>query len=419
MSLLLKDVEVDGFVTSVYVEENRISELGKKREADTVIEGKGKIALPGLVNLHTHSPMVLFRGIGDDLPLQTWLEKRIWPLEAKLTLDDVYWGAKLACLEMIKSGTTTFLDMYFHMDQVARAVKEMGLRAFLAEGIIDLGIPSRAADQFKAVDESNRKIEALRTPRITPVLGPHAIYTVSEESLMKSREIAEKRGYLLHTHLSETQREVDDCLTLHGLRPAQYLDKIGFLAKDVIAAHGCFFDESEIAVLASTGAKVAHCPTSNMKLATGQTMPYGALKQAGIVMGLGTDGAASNNSLDMFEAMKIAAIAQKFVYRDATLLPAAEAFQLASLGGANALGIEAGRLEVGDLADILLVDPMRAELTPRHDDVSNWVYSAHGNCVDTVVCDGQVVMKGRRVKGEAEILAKASAVARDLVAREA
>ena len=304
MSVLLRDVELDGQATQIYIEENRIAEIGKRREADVVVEGKGKIALPGMVNLHTHTPMVLLRGFGDDLPLQEWLETKVWPQEAKLTPEDVYWGAKLACLEMLKSGTTTFLDMYFHMDQVARAAKEMGLRAFLAEGVIDLGVPSRAEEQFRAAEETNRRIEAMRSPRITPVLGPHAIYTVSEPSLLRFREIADKKGYRIHAHLSETRREVDDCVAQHGMRPAAYLDRIGLLAKDVIVAHGCWLDPSEIEILARTGTKVAHCPTSNMKLATGQAMPYAAMKEAGVVMGLGTDGAASNNNLDMFEAMK-------------------------------------------------------------------------------------------------------------------
>ncbi len=418
MSVLIKDVELNGTPTQIYLEGNRIAEIGKKREADTVIEGKGKLALPGLVNLHTHASMTLFRGFGDDLPLQTWLETRIWPFEAKLTPDDIYWGARLACLEMIKTGTTTFLDMYFHMDMVAKAVKEMGLRAFLAEGFIDLGLPSRAQEQFKAAEEANRKIEALKSPRITPALGPHSIYTVSEDSLHKFRDLADKKGYRIHMHLSETKREVDDCVAQHAMRPAQYLDKLGILAKDVILAHGCWLDPSEIEILAHTGTKVAHCPTSNMKLATGQAMPYAAMKEAGVVMGLGTDGAGSNNNLDLFEAMKLAALFQKHAHRDPTVMPAHEAWQLATLGGAQALGLDAGLIQEGRLADLILVDLRRAELTPRHDDLSNWVYSAHGNIVDTTISDGQVLMKARRVKGEAEILEKAGQAARALVTRE-
>ncbi len=417
MSILVKDVQVDGEVTQIYIEGNRIAEIGKKREADAVIDGRGKVALPGLVNLHTHAAMTLFRGYGDDVDLATWLERRIWPAEANLTGDDVYWGTKLACLEMIKTGTTTFNDMYFHMDRAAAAAKEMGLRAFLAEGIVDLNDPDRAAKQLRAAEDANRTIEAMKLERLTPVLGPHAIYTVSKDSLLRIREIADKTGYLIHTHLSETRREVEDCVTERGMRPAKYLDSVGFLAKDVIAAHGCWLEPSEIEVLARTGVRVAHCPVSNMKLSTGQAMPYAAMKEAGVVMGLGTDGPASNNNLDMFETMKVAALLQKFTHHDAHVLPALEAFELATLGGARALGIDAGILGVDRLADVILVDPRRAELTPRHNDISNWVYSAHGNVVDTVICDGQVLMRGRRVKGEQEILEKAAAAARDLVAR--
>ncbi len=318
---------------------------------------------------------------------------------------------------MIKTGTTTFNDMYFHVDQAGKAVKEMGLRAFLAEGIVDLNDPERAAKQIRAADEANRKIESLRTDRISGVLGPHAIYTVSKDSLLGIRELADKTGSLIHLHLSETKREVDDCLAETGMRPAKYLDSIGFLAKDVIAAHGCWLDAGEIEILAHTGTRVAHCPVSNMKLATGQAMPYVAMKETGVVMGLGTDGAASNNNLDMFETMKVAALLQKHAHGDPKVLPALEAFELATLSGARALGIDAGIIGVGRLADLILVDPRRAEVTPRHDDFSNWVYSAHGNIVDTTICDGQVLMRGRRVKGEAEILEKAAAVARDLVSR--
>jgi 5-methylthioadenosine/S-adenosylhomocysteine deaminase len=417
MSLLIRDVQVGKEVTHVYIEGRRIAEIGKKREADVVIDGRGKLALPGFVNLHTHAAMTLFRGWADDLDLSTWLETKIWPAEAKLTPEDVYWGTKLACLEMIKSGTTTFNDMYFHMDQAAKAVKDMGLRAFLSEGIVDLNDPERAAKQLRTAEEANRRIEALKTDRITPVFGPHAIYTVSKDSLLRIRELADKRRALIHLHLSETKREVDECLAQTGMRPTKYLESLGFLGKDVIAAHGCWLDRSEIEVFARTGAKVAHCPISNMKLATGAAMPYSALKAAGVGMGLGTDGAASNNSLDMFETMKAGALLQKFAHGDPRALPATEAFGLATLGGAQALGIDAGIVARDRLADLVLVDPRRPELTPRHDDISNWVYSAHGNVVDTVICDGVVLMENRRVKGEAEIMERAGDAARNLVTR--
>src|SRR5437667_5249319 len=201
MSLLIRDIQVDRDVTQIYVEGNRIVEIGKKREADTVIDGKGKVALPGLVNLNPQAAMTLFRGWGDDLDLSTWLETKIRPVEAKLTPDDVYWGTKLACLEMIKTGTTTFNDMYFHMDAAAKAVKEMGLRAFLAEGIVDLNDPERAAKQLQTAEAVNRQIEAMKTDRITPVLGPHAIYSVSKDTLIRIRAAADESGVILHVHL--------------------------------------------------------------------------------------------------------------------------------------------------------------------------------------------------------------------------
>jgi len=418
VSLLLKDVQVGRETTNVYVEGNRIAEIGPKREANVVLEGKGKLALPGLVNLHTHAAMTLFRGFGDDLSLRTWLETKIWPHEARLRPEDVYWGTKLACLEMIKTGTTTFNDMYFHMDQAGKAVKEMGLRAVLAEGIVDGGDAKTGQEVLKRVQDVNRKIEALKVDRIVPALAPHAVYTVSKESLVAIKELADKKGYLVHTHLGETSQEVDDCLARTTMRPAQYLDHLGLLMRDLVAAHGCWLDPGEIALVAKAGARIAHCPVSNMKLSTGQAMPYEALKEAGVVMGLGTDGAASNNNLDMFESMKVAALLQKFVSRDPTVMPAREAFEMATLGGARALGIDAGLLDVGRLADIVLVDLRRPELAPRHDDISNLVYSGHGNIVDSVICDGEVLMKSRRVKGEAEIIEKATAIARDVVTRE-
>lgn len=417
MSILIKDIQVGGDLTHIYIEGNRIAEIGKTREAATVIDGKGKVALPGLVNLHTHAAMTLFRGYADDLELGTWLSTKIWPAEAKLTPDDVYWGTKLACLEMIKTGTTTFNDMYFHMDHAAKAAKEMGLRAFLAEGIVDLNDPERAEKQIKTAEEINRKIEAMKSDRITPTFGPHAIYTASKDTLLRVRELADRKGSLVHTHLSETRREVDDCIAKTGLRPAAYLNSLGFLTKDVIAAHACWLEPPEIEILAHTGAKVAHCPASNMKLATGRAMPYPRMKEAAVVIGLGTDGAASNNNLDLFETMKVAALHQKFAHNDPTVMPAREAFDLATLGGAHALGIDAGVIRVDHLADLILVDLRRPELTPRHSDVSNWVYAAHGDVVDTTICDGVVLMRDRKVEGEAEIVRKAGEVARDLLSR--
>ena len=417
MSVLVKDVLLEGRTTSIYIEGDRIAELGKKPEADTVIDGRGKAAIPGLVNAHTHAAMTLFRSYADDLRLQEWLETKIWPREATLTGDDIYWGTKLACLEMIRSGTTCFNDMYFHTDRAAEAVQEMGLRAVLSEGIIDRGDASIGELQLKTAREMIRKIDALRSSRIVPALGPHAIYTVSKETFQAVRDLSDAKGYLVHTHLAETQGEVDDCLARYGVRPARYLDSLGVLSRKLVAAHGCWLEQEEIELLGMDGAKVVYCPVSNMKLATNRAMPYAALKEAGVLVALGTDGASSNNNLDMFESMKFAALLAKFASGDPTIAPAGDVLQMAALGGARALGIDAGILEENRLADLALVDLRRADLTPRFNLASLLVYAANGSAVDTVICDGQVLMKGRKIKGEAEILTRAAEVAQDVATR--
>ncbi len=417
MSILIEDALVDGKPASVYIEENRIVEIGGKKEADKVIDGRHKALLPGLVNAHTHAAMTLFRSYADDMRLQEWLEKRIWPAESKLTPDDVYWGTKLACLEMIKSGTTCFNDMYFHMDMAAKAVQEMGLRAVLSEGFIDLMDRDVSEENLKKTEAVTDKIASLRCSRITPAWGPHAIYTVSSDSLKAMKELSDETGYLIHMHLSETQNEVEDCRAAFGKPPARYLEELGFLSERCVLAHGVWLDSTEISVLASHGAKVVHNPISNMKLAVGRAMPYQDLQRAGVPISLGTDGAASNNSLDMFQTLKFAALLHKFSSNDETIASAKDVWDLATLGGAKALGLNAGKVEEGTLADLILVDLRKACMVPNHDLHSNLVYAASGDCVDTMICDGKILMAGRRTVGEEEILEKASSVARDLARR--
>ena len=419
MSLLIRDVLLDGKVTSIYVEGNRIAAIGGKArvEADTVIDGKGKAAVPGFVNTHTHAAMTLLRSYADDMPLQEWLEKAIWPREAKVEPEDIYWGTKLACLEMIKGGTTAFNDMYFHMDQAARAVNEMGLRAVLSEGFIDLRRPEMAGELLKKQSSMLRKIEGAGTDRIKAALGPHSIYTVSRESLQAIKELSDDKGYLVHTHLAETRREVEDCVSTQGMRPVRYLESLGLVSRQLLAAHCCWLEPEEIDLLARGGARVSYCPVSNMKLGSG-AMPYPALREAGVLVSLGTDGPASNNNLDMLESMKFAALLQKSATGDPTVAPASEVFEMATLGGARALGLDCGLLEEGRLADLILIDLRRPELNPLHDLKSILVYSAHGNVVDTVICDGHVLMKARKVVGEAEIVRKAAEAGRDLASRE-
>lgn len=416
-SILIKDVFFDGKITNIYIEDDKIVEIGgPKVEAEAVIDGRDKAAIPSFFNAHTHAAMTLFRGYGDDLPLQEWLETKIWPTEAKLTEEDVYVGAKLACLEMIKSGTTFFNDMYWHLRGSLRAVDEAGIRAALSSVVIDLFDPEKAEEQKKMVKEEFEKYKDF-SERIQIVLGPHAIYTVSKETLEWTAEFAEKNNLLIHFHLSETKKEVDDCIKQYGKRPVEYLDDIGFLSERFIACHSVWLSEREIELLAKNDVTVVNNPTSNMKLSVGDYFKYQDLKKAGLNICLGTDGCASNNSLDMFGEMKFAALLQKFGANNPTEISAKEVFDLATINGAKAFRVDAGVIREEKKADLLLVDLKRPEMTPLHDLTSNIVYSANAYCVDTTICDGKILMQNRKVEWENEIIENAEKVAQDLVRR--
>ena len=416
MSILIKNVMLSGKETSLYVEGNIIRGVGVKEKAEHVIDGKGKAALPGFINTHTHSAMTLFRGYADDLRLHDWLENHIWPREAKMTEEDVYWGTKLACLEMIKSGTTCFSDMYANVLGTIRAADEAGMRAVACEVFFDFFDSEKAEKERKKHVKLVREIQGMNNSRITPALGPHAPYTVSPESLRWIKEFADKEGLLIHIHLAETEKENTDFLNKHGKKPVPFLEEIGFFGANVVAAHGIWFDRKDLAILARHGVKVAHNPISNMKLASG-VLPYKEMKDAGITVSLGTDGCASNNDLDMFESMKFSALLQKVHTFDPTILPAKEAYEMATINGAKTLGINAGAIEKGMLADIILIDLKRPELTPGNNLTADLVYSAKGSCVDTVICDGKIIMERRKVEGEEEIIEKATEAARDLFGR--
>jgi 5-methylthioadenosine/S-adenosylhomocysteine deaminase len=418
VSLAIHDALLpDGREASVYVEDDRIVEIGRRREADVTIDGRGKALLPGLVNTHTHAAMALLRGYADDMALQDWLTEKIWPAEAKLTPDAIYWGTKLACLEMIKTGTTCFNDMYFHMDRAAQAVHEMGLRAYLSEGFIDLLDAARGETLLKENERILNRIAAFGSKRVVPAVGPHAIYTVSKESLRALKDLADARGCVYHIHVGETSQEVEDSKDDHGKSPVQLLDSLGVLGPNVVAAHAVWLDDADIRTFAERGVKVAHCPVSNMKLAVSRAMPLDVMRAAGLTVSLGTDGPASNNNLDMFQTMKAAALLHKFATGEPTTATARTIFDLATVGGARALGFPGGEVAVGKIADLILLDLERPELTPRHDLVSNVVYAATGSCVDTVICDGRVIMEHREVPGEREILGHAAKIARELFGR--
>ena len=418
MTILLQGVLLNGEQKDIFIEGNRIQAIGDRLAptADTVIAGHGKAAVPSFANGHTHAAMTLLRGYADDMPLKQWLETKIWPVEAHMTEEDIYWGTKLACLEMIKSGTTFFNDMYWHWSGTARAVQEMGIRAAISAVFIDLGDAKKTREQI-ALNEALYAAREKFGSRVTFALGPHAIYTVSEEALRWCAAFARDKGLLIHVHLAETEEEVSRCLETHGVRPARYLEQIGFLGPQVIACHCCWLNEEDITILKANDVRVVHNPTSNMKLAVGRVFPYRELHARGVITALGTDGCASNNNLDMLETAKLASLLQKFHTGDPVVMPAAEALEMLTAQGARAFGLESGCLEPGRWADIALVDLNTPTLTPNFHLASDLIYAAAGSAVDTVICDGKILMQGRRVTGEEEIMAKAREAAFALVRR--
>ncbi len=418
MSILIKGVTLNGQKKDIHIRDNRIQKIDDSiaLSANVQISGDGKAAIPSFINGHTHAAMTLLRGYADDMHLQDWLEKKIWVAEAHMTEEDIYCGARLACLEMIKTGTTFFNDMYWFWRGTARAVQEMGIRAAISAVFIDFFDKEKAKEQ---IEINMRLFEESGSfgDRVTFTLGPHAIYTVSEESLKWAADFARDHGLLIHVHLSETQEEVEDCIRKQGMRPAEYLENIGFLAPNVIACHGVWLNQKEILLLKKHDVKVVHNPISNMKLAVGKVFPYERLNTAGVTISLGTDGCSSNNNLDMLESMKFASLLQKYHHKDTTVLPALEAFQMATINGAKAFGLNCGEVKEGALADIVLIDLQRPELTPHFDLYSDLAYSGNGGCVDTLICDGKVLMANRMVENEGTILEEARRCAFDLIKR--
>ena len=396
-SILIKNVLHGTMTTDVLIEGNHITRIASgisAPEGAEVLDGTDKAIIPGFINTHTHASMTLFRGYGDDLPLMTWLQDYIWPVEEKMTAHDVYVGAKLACLEMLRSGTTCFLDMYMHPLETAKAVEEMGLRAHLSYTLFDQGNPERAAlDRKRSYEYMERFGEF--SDRITFTLGPHAIYTVSGEQLQFCHQFAIEHDVKIHLHLSETKGEIDECIRLHGLTPVRYLEKLGILSEHLVLAHVVWVDDEEMELLAKHNVSVVHNPASNMKLASGYTFKYEEMKRRGIRIGIGTDGCSSSNNLDMCKADDI--------------------FASATAVGADILGLNAGRIEEGRLADVCLVDLNTPELVPLNDLTSNLVYATSGSsCIDTVIIDGRILMRDKYIPGQEAIIAEAREVAQRL-----
>lgn len=403
MKTLIKNASLllpDGCVTqgNLAVEGQTIAAVGETEKnwaADTIIDGTGKFAIPGFVNAHTHISMTLLRSYADDMKLMDWLENKIWPVEAKMKKEDVYWGAMLAAVEMIRSGTTTFADMYGDMDKVAEATLESGLRGVLARGMI--GVAPNGQQAFEENKELYKNFHGAGEGRLTVMFGPHAPYTCPPDFLRQVAEAAAEYQAGVHIHLSETKGEVENCLKEHGMTPIALMEKVGILECGVLAAHCVHVTAEDIALMKKYGVRVAHNPGSNMKLASG-VAPVPEMLKAGLCVALGTDGASSNNNLDMLEEVRLAALLHKVHTLDPLAVPAWEAVRMGMEEGARAVGIKnLGRLEKGALADIVLLDMSRAEWCPKFDLVSLLAYSASSRSVDTVMVNGRVLMEKREL----------------------
>jgi len=408
----------DGQKTDILIEGQRIAQIAPNISAPdaAIIDGAHKTALPAFTNMHTHAAMTLFRGFGDDMPLMQWLETKIWPHEAKLTEEDVYWGSKLACLEMIKSGTVNFFDMYNLPEGTAQAVKETGIRATLARAALDFLDPANTPRSKEIIEQAYEKSAGF-DPRVKFAVGPHAPYTASGPLLQWLNDFSAERNLLFHIHVAETEGEVEEAKKKFGLSPIRYLNSLGVLSPRMVMAHVLYLDDEELQMLADHEVKVVHNPAANMKLGSGHAFKWLEMRKAGIKVALGTDGCSSSNNLDMVEVMKLASLAGKAWRRNPEALTAEEMLYAATRQGAEILEPQAGWLEAGALADICLVDLRLPAFTPNFNFTSNLVYAANGSCVDTVICDGKVLMQDKHVDGEEEIMEQAAKTAYDLMRR--
>ena len=387
------------FIGDILIEGDRIADIQPSisTQADTVINGEGMAAMPGLINAHQHTPMSLLRAFSDDLKLMEWLDKKMLPAEAQMTPEDIYWGAKLAMAEMIKSGTTAFADMYIHMNEIAAAVDEIGMRASLTRGLVFLEKDGgrRMNEALDLIQRWSGKAEG----RITTMLGPHSPYTVPPQPFRELIALAEQENIPLHTHLAETKEEVVKIRETYNQTPAEYLFHLGMFEKaHVLLAHSVHLNRRDIGYLKGMRGGVSHNPVSNLKLGCG-IAPVKDMIEQGITTGLGTDGAGSATTLDMFEEIRAASWLQKLDYGDPTKLPAFDALNMATTGSAALLNIthETGTLEAGKKADIILINLKKPHLQPVHNLLSLLAYSANGADVDTTIINGKIVMQGRQL----------------------
>ena len=416
-SIILKNVRCDGRLSVIHIESGRIKKIcpaedwpgGSACETgpDTeTVDCKGRTAVPAFVNMHTHAAMSLMRGAEEDVLFQEWL-RRIWEMEEGVDAEFVYWGTKVACLEMIRTGTATFNDQYWFTPAARKAAVETGIRPVLSYVAIDRNDRNeteRQKEQCLKTFEDFRKIDdgAVFSAAF------HAIYSVSEELMLWTSEFARRNGLKLHIHLCETEKEVLDCKAGHGgLSPVEYLDRLGILDSDVIAAHTLWLSEKDVEILGSRGVSCVHNINSNAKLSSGYRFFYNELRDAGANVCLGTDGCASSNNLDILEAMKTSALFQKAWRGDPKALPLDELMSLATAGGAKALGLDTGKLEEGKLADICIVDTDNTFFLSPGSFLSNFIYSAHSDCITSMIAGGRFVMRDRTIPGSGDIITSA------------
>ena len=412
MNILLKNIVCNGTVSDIYIEGSVIARIVTSADDPCgqipasgveVVDCQGKTAMPAFVNMHTHAGMSLMRGIEEDVPLKEWID-RIWEVESHIDGDFVYHATKVACLEMIKSGTVTFNDQYWFPLMARKAAVEMGLRPVISYVVLDHNNKEEAEFQK---DECVRTYEESLGWKDGGLFSMafHAIYSVSEEMMLWSAEFARKHGLKLHIHLSETEKEVRDCMAGHnGLSPVEYLDRLGVLGPDVIAAHTLWLSDEDVRILGERKVNCVHNINSNTKLASGYRFRYNELRDAGANVCIGTDGCASSNNLDMLEALKTTALFQKAWRENPKALPLCELISLATRNGADALGLDTGRLEVGMQADICIVNTDSSFFLSPGSFLSNFIYSAHSDCIDSLISMGRFVMRNRKVEGEESIL---------------
>lgn len=413
-TLLLKDIQLDGRRTDLLIDGNRIARIADHIDgpADRVLDGSGKTVIPGLINMHTHSSMTLLRSCYEDQPLKDWLE-RIWAVEARMDEEAIYWGTKLAILEMLRTGTTCYLDMYWHTPALARAAEEMGIRAFIPYHFLDNFDHHKAETQYKECLETYAMSRDW-PERLQFCVAVHADYTTSEATMLQAGMFAHEHGLVFTAHLAETLSETQEDVFKLNLTPAQHFNRLGLLGPRTVLAHGLWVDDHDIELLGRTHTTVVHNINSNLKLASGYRFKYNELRDAGANICIGTDGAASSNNLDIRESMKTMALLQKAWREDPSAMPLDELMDVATVHAARVLGIDAGRVAEGALADLVLVDTHSEAFIPRGNFIGNLILSANSSCFDTVIVDGRIVMEGRKVPGEEEIFERADAIARKI-----